>query len=123
MKNILISSTADKPIYQQIYEQISSQIFKGELAPGTMLPSIRTLAKELRISIITIKKALEELEKDNLIYKVAGKGTFVSETTKKDLTSKRDELVIAQLEKDLAYSKKLGITKETLLNLIDKKFN
>ena len=65
--DIIISNTSDKPIYQQIYEQISAQIIKGELESNFWLPSIRTIAKELRISVITVKKAWEELERMGFI--------------------------------------------------------
>jgi DNA-binding transcriptional regulator YhcF (GntR family) len=56
--NIIISGASDKPIYQQIFEQLSAQIIRGDLAPGTALPPIRTVAKELRISVITVKKGV-----------------------------------------------------------------
>ena len=77
--NILISNANDKPIYEQIYTQIRNQILSGELAPGQGLPSIRALAKDLRISVITTKRAYDELEADGFLYTVAGKGCFVAE--------------------------------------------
>ena len=76
--NILISNANDKPIYEQIYTQIRNQILSGALPPGQALPSIRALAKDLRVSVITTKRAYEELERDGLIYTVAGKGSFVA---------------------------------------------
>lgn len=75
--DILISNSSGVPLYEQIEEQIKSQILSGELAEGDALPSMRILAKDLKISIITTKRAYEELERDGFIYSVTGKGSFV----------------------------------------------
>jgi len=75
--DILISNSSGVPLYEQIEEQIKSQILTGELAEGDALPSMRVLAKDLKISIITTKRAYEELERDGYIYSVTGKGSFV----------------------------------------------
>lgn len=77
--DILISNSCGRPIYQQIYDQVKSAILSGELREGDMLPSIRALAKDLRISVITTKRAYEELERGGYIYTAAGKGCFVSQ--------------------------------------------
>ena len=77
--DILISNSCGRPIYQQIYDQIKVAILSGELREGDMLPSIRALAKDLRISVITTKRAYEELEQGGYIYTAAGKGCFVSQ--------------------------------------------
>lgn len=77
--DILISNSCGRPIYQQIYDQIKAAILSGELREGDMLPSIRALAKDLRISVITTKRAYEELEQGGYIYTAAGKGCFVSQ--------------------------------------------
>lgn len=77
--DILISNSCGSPIYQQIYDQIKVAILSGELREGDMLPSIRALAKDLRISVITTKRAYEELEQGGYIYTAAGKGCFVSQ--------------------------------------------
>ena len=116
--NIIISNTSDKPIYQQLYEQISSQIVKGELESDFCLPPIRTIAKELRISVITVKKAWEELERNGFIYTMVGRGCFVSDLTSNQRKAKRDELVIRQIEKDIAYYKELGIPLNDLIKII-----
>ncbi len=76
---IIISNANNQPIYEQIYVQIKSAIISGDLQPGALLPSIRNLAKDLRISVITTKRAYDELEKDGYLYSVAGKGSFVAE--------------------------------------------
>ncbi len=75
--NLIINNASGAPIYEQIEEQIKSQIMTGELAPGEALPSMRVLAKELRISVITTKRAYEDLERDGFIESVVGKGSFV----------------------------------------------
>lgn len=76
---ILIDNRSGKPIYEQITDQIREQILAGELEPDAALPSIRSLAKDLRISVITTKRAYEELEQEGFLYTVAGKGCFVAE--------------------------------------------
>ncbi len=74
---IIVSNTSTKPIYEQVYSQIKAQILSKELKEGDMLPSMRVLAKELRISVITTKRAYEELERDGFIVSQTGKGSFV----------------------------------------------
>lgn len=76
--NLIISNTSGLPIYEQIVTQIKGRILSGELEEGEMLPSIRALAKDLRISVITTKRAYDELEREGLICTVAGKGCFVA---------------------------------------------
>ena len=76
--NIIISNSSAQPIYEQISAQIKSKIISGELKEGDALPSMRLLAKELRISVITTKRAYEELERAGFIVSVTGKGSFVS---------------------------------------------
>ncbi len=76
--NIIISNQSGKPIYEQIAEQVKALILNGELAEGDALPSLRLLAKELRISVITTKRAYEELEREGFIVSVPGKGCFVA---------------------------------------------
>lgn len=76
--NLFIDNKSGYPIYEQIYTQIKTQIISGELKEDEPLPSIRNLAKDLRISVITTKRAYDELEKDGFIYTVAAKGCFVA---------------------------------------------
>lgn len=116
--NIVLSSTSDKPIYQQLFEQISAQILKGELTYGTALPPIRTVAKELRISVIPVKKAWEDLERAGFIYTITGKGCFVAPLLASELDSKRDALAVDKLKKDIAFYKGLGLSLDALLALI-----
>ena len=76
--NIIISNSSGQPIYDQISSQIKSMILSGELAEGDALPSMRFLAKELRISVITTKRAYEELEREGFIVSIPGKGSYVA---------------------------------------------
>ena len=76
--NIIISNSSGQPIYEQICSQIKSMIISGELNEGDALPSMRLLAKELRISVITTKRAYEELERRGFIVSITGKGSFVA---------------------------------------------
>ncbi|SDT37784.1 GntR family transcriptional regulator [Paenibacillaceae bacterium GAS479] len=116
--NIAISNTSDKPIYQQLFEQISAQIFKGELENGYSLPPIRLAATELRVSIITVKKAWEELERHGLIYTVTGKGCFVANLSLDEMLQKRNEMVMKQMVIDASYYKSIGLTIEEVFELL-----
>ncbi|MDD5017227.1 MAG: GntR family transcriptional regulator [Eubacteriales bacterium] len=118
--NIVISNTSDKPIYQQMFEQISAQIIKGELTRDFCLPPIRTVAKELRISVITVKKAWEELERQGFIYTMVGKGCFVAPLLPDELGSKRNVLAYEKLKKDIEYYKVLGLSLSDILDLIKR---
>lgn len=118
--NIIISNTSEKPIYQQLFEQISAQILKGEMKKGYILPPIRQAAKELNISIITVKKAWEELERSGLIYTVTGKGCFVADLPQAEILQKRDKMLMDQLYKDMEYYKSYGLTLEEIIELLKK---
>ncbi|MCI9122116.1 MAG: GntR family transcriptional regulator [Oscillibacter sp.] len=76
--DILISNSSGKPIYEQICQQIKTQIMDGSLSPGEALPSMRALAKELHLSVITVQRAYEDLTRDGFIETVTGKGSFVA---------------------------------------------
>ena len=121
--DIIISGTSDKPIYQQLFEQISAQIIKGELKEGFCLPPIRTVARELQISVITVKKAWEELERAGFIITMVGKGCFVARLTAVDLSDKRTEMALDKLKKDIEYYKTLGLDMEELIKLIRLYYN
>jgi GntR family transcriptional regulator len=121
--NIVLSNTSDNPLYQQIYTQVCAQIIKGELASGFCLPSIRTVAKELRISVITIKRAWEELERAGFIQTMVGKGCFVAPLKVQELDSKRQKLVCGKLLQDAAYFKSLGLSKSEVLDLISRYYD
>jgi len=95
--DIIISNSSQEPIYQQIVNQIKNLILRGELAGGDPLPSIRSLAKELQISVITTKRAYEELERDGYIETVPGKGSFVAVQNKELLKEQRLRIVEEKL--------------------------
>ncbi|MED1624869.1 GntR family transcriptional regulator [Bacillus pseudomycoides] len=120
--NIAISNTSEKPIYQQLFEQISAQILKGELEGGYCLPPIRQAAKELRVSIITVKKAWEELERCGLINTITGKGCFVAEFSSNEILRIRNEMVIKQMVSDISYYKSFGLTIEEVIELLKKAY-
>ncbi|MBQ6632368.1 MAG: GntR family transcriptional regulator [Romboutsia sp.] len=95
--NININNSSTVPLYEQIQNQIKAQILNGTLTPGEVLPSIRNLAKELKVSIITSKRAYEELEKEGFVETVTGKGTFVA----KQNTERLKETVLYEIENKL----------------------
>lgn len=115
---IVISGKSDKPIYQQLFEQISAQIIKGQLTEGFALPPIRTVAKELRISVIPVKAAWEELERAGFIITMVGKGCFVAPLKSSELTGKRDQMVLEKLTKDIEYYETLGLSMDDLIEMI-----
>ena len=113
---IIIRNTGGQPIYEQIYSQLKAQIIAGVLTPGEALPSIRALAKDLKISVITTKRAYDELEAEGFLYTVAGKGCFVAE---KNLDLIREQQ-LKELENHLTAA--AGLAKscsETVEELID----
>lgn len=118
MMKIILSNSSDKPIYEQIVEQIRSQILYGELSEGTQLPSIRKLAQELRISVITTKRAYEELEREKLIETVAGKGSFVASQNKELMREKKLAEIENKLSEAIKDSKLLNMTLDDLIEIL-----
>ncbi len=115
---ILISNSSPDPIYQQIVRQIKGQIISGELPEGAPLPSIRKLAHELQISVITTKRAYEELDKEGLTDSVGGKGTFVASQNQAFLREKRMKLVEEKLSEALSEARVLGMDHEELREMV-----
>ncbi|QNO15572.1 GntR family transcriptional regulator [Alkalicella caledoniensis] len=118
--DILISTTGSKPIYVQIAEQIQRQILTGELKEGSLLPSIRVLAKELHISVMTSKTAYQELEIQGLIHSVQGKGFYVSPQNTETLEDKKSDLIAGKLEELAEEAKALGIELEQLVKILKR---
>ncbi len=116
--NILISNSSDKPIYDQIVEQMKNLIINGTLAEAELLPSIRNLAKELQISVITTKRAYEELERDGYIVTVPGKGSFVSAQNKELLKEARMRIVEDKLEDAVSAARSIGIPLDELQEML-----
>ena len=115
---LVISNASNLPIYEQIVEGIKRHISSGELREGDMLPSIRALAKDLRISVITTKRAYEELEREGFIYTVAGKGCFVAARSREWM---REDL-LRQIEEHLQELSRLataaGVSGEELCRML-----
>ena len=112
--DIIITNSGELPIYQQIVDQIKPAILRGELGADQPLPSIRVLAKELKISVITTKRAYEELEKDGLIYTMPGKGSFVARHDEHRLDESKKRLVEDKLKEAIEAAKTMGLTKSEL---------
>jgi GntR family transcriptional regulator len=106
---IIISNSSPDPIYEQIDRQIKAQIISGDLAEGEALPSIRKLAQELQISVITTKRAYDELEHEGFINTVSGKGTFVAVQNQEFLKEKKMKIVEEKLAGAVSEAKMLGI--------------
>lgn len=115
---ILISNASPDPIYRQIVQQIKGQILSGELPEGAPLPSIRKLARELQISVITTKRAYEELDREGLIDTVGGKGTFVSTQNQEFLREQRMKLVEDKLAEALSEARLLGLDREEFMEMV-----
>lgn len=120
--NILLSKTADLPIYEQIKNQIKQSILNEELVEGELLPSMRELAKNLQVSVITTKRAYEDLESEGYVVSVVGKGTYVSQQD----TAILREKYVTQIENNLAKvifdSKLIDLSLKELMELIEKKY-
>ncbi len=123
MKNITVRNTSQTPIYQQLYDQISSQIIHGDLDADELLPSIRTIAKELRVSIITIKKTWELLESNGFIYTIQGKGSYVKDHSKTMLIEKKKQAVKNILKNSLMDCKEYDLTKDELIQIVDELYD
>jgi GntR family transcriptional regulator len=115
---IIISNASPDPIYEQITRQIKSQIISGELQEGEALPSIRRLAMDLQISVITTKRAYEELEKEGFVDTVEGKGSFVAMQNKELLREKKMKIVEDKLAEAVSEARLLGITRAELEEML-----
>lgn len=116
---IILSNASPDPIYEQIARQIKNQIISGELEEGAPLPSIRMLALELQISVITTKRAYEELEKEGFIDTVGGKGSFVAVQNKELLREKKMKIVEDKLNQAVSEARLLGISYQELQKMLD----
>ncbi len=119
MMNIQINNSSDAPIYLQIKNQIKAQIISGELQVGEQLPSIRFLAKELRVSMITAKRAFDELELDGFINSVQGKGNFVAAQNKELIREEYLKRIEAKLQEAVELSEIAGISNDELVDMLN----
>ena len=115
--DILISNSSPVALYEQIGTQIKNQILNGSIKAGDPLPSIRSLAKELKVSIITTKRAYEELEKEGFIETVIGKGTFVSGASSERLKEAAMAEMESKLEEVILSAKSLGLTLDECIEI------
>lgn len=116
--NIIISNSSGKPIYEQITSQIKQQILSGQLQPHDALPSMRFLAKELRISVITTKRAYEDLEKDGFIYTVVGKGSFVADANHELLREEQLKKIEEHLEQAVEIASQSNVSREEVAEML-----
>ena len=117
--NIIISNSSIDPIYQQIVKQIKSQIINGKLKEGDSLPSIRKLARDLQISVITTKRAYEELDREGFVDTVGGKGCFVSQQNKEFLIEKKRKIIEDKLSQAILEAKLLNIGLDQMLEMVE----
>ena len=115
--DVIVSNASDKPIYEQIYTQLKGAILRGELREGDPLPSIRALAKDLRISVITTKRAFDDLERDGFIYSVQGKGSFVAAKNRELMREEHLKQIEQKLAEALELARQGGISDEELAEM------
>lgn len=116
---VLIDNKTGTPIYDQIYSQIKEQIIGGGLEENEMLPSIRSLAKDLRISFITTKRAYEELEKEGFIYTVPAKGCYVAPKNLELIKEENLKKIEFRFEEIKNLSKLCGLSRDELVSMLD----
>lgn len=116
---IIISEKSSLPIYEQITKQIKEGILNHSLQPDEMLPSIRQLAKELQISVITTKRAYEDLEAEGMIYSVPQKGFYVSPNKVEILKEKRLKLIEESISRAIKEGREAGLTLEELKSMVE----
>ncbi|MCI9006744.1 MAG: GntR family transcriptional regulator [Lachnospiraceae bacterium] len=114
---LIINHSSMQPIYEQISGQIKDLIIHGELTEGTVLPSVRTLARELRVSALTVKKSYDTLELEGFIQTIHGKGSFVSSANQAQMLEEKRREVEAELENAIRKGRSLGMNNEELTEL------
>lgn len=115
---IILNNSSMVPIYEQLMDQIKNEIIEGALAAGTMLPSVRTLSGELKISALTVKKAYDRLEEDGFIVTVHGKGSFVAETDRSLALEACRKTVEDEFEKVILKAQNFGFSKEEIQDIV-----
>lgn len=117
--NLIISHSSMKPIYEQIVEQVKGQIIRGILKADTALPSVRTLAKELKVSALTVKKAYDALEAEGFVITVHGKGSFVAFANQQMMLEEKKKEVEADLETAIRKGRSCGMSDQELKELFN----
>ncbi len=116
--NIFISNTSGKALYEQIYDQIKTLILEGSLRAGEPLPTIRGLAKDLRISVITTSRAYTDLERDGYIYSVVGKGSFVAERNQEFVRERNYTEMEGHISSAVEIANRCGIDEEEFVKIV-----
>lgn len=116
---LFIDNKSGRPIYEQIYTQIKAQIISGALKEDEALPSIRNLAKDLRISVITTKRAYDELEKDGFVYTVAAKGCFVAPKNVELLREENLKKIEGYIERIIQLAATCNLSKNDIIEMIN----
>mgnify|MGYP003309083139 CR=1 FL=1 len=114
---LIINHSSMQPIYEQISGQIRERIIRGDLQEGAMLPSVRVLAKELRVSALTVKKSYDTLEQEGFVTTVHGKGSFVSSANQAQLLEEKKREVEAELEQAIRKGRSCGMTSQEIMDL------
>lgn len=117
--HIIVNNTSMVPIYEQIMDQIKAAVISGELTEDTMLLSVRGLAKELKISVLTVKKAYDHLEEEGFTVTVHGKGTFVAAANQERMKEEQQKEVEKDLEQAIAKGRRCGLTEQEIRNLFE----
>lgn len=117
--HLIISNSSSVPIYEQIKEQIIEQIINSELKENEMLPSIRNLSKDIKISLMTIKKAYDQLESEGYIISIAGKGTYVAPKNEYLIKEKAQKDIEMFIQKAVDIAEKYAITKDDIIDLVN----
>ncbi|HQO08896.1 MAG TPA: GntR family transcriptional regulator [Clostridiales bacterium] len=116
---IIIKNSSPDPIYKQISDQLRGLIITGELKSGEALPSIRNLARDLRISVITTKRSYEDLEREGFLETVGGKGTFVAPQNREFIKEQKLKIIEAKLSEAVDKARMLGLKKNELKEMLD----
>ena len=116
--HIILNHSSMVPIYEQLVEQIKTEILQSRLSEGEVLPSVRKLSAELRISSLTVKKAYDRLEEEGFVTTVHGKGTFVTATDQQVAVEARRKAVEEEFEKALDRAENIGMSKEEILEVV-----
>ena len=116
--DIIISNSSDKPIYEQVSSQIKNKIMNGTLEAGEMLPSMRALARDLHISVITVQRAYEDLTRDGFIETVSGKGSFVASQNKEIIQEEQLRKAEELLQQVVDIGRSHGISYEQMANIL-----
>ena len=117
--HIILNNSSMVPIYEQLMAQVKNKIISGELKENEVLPSVRALSGELRISSLTVKKAYDKLEEEGFVVTVHGKGTYVAETDKQMAIEARRKLVEDDLSVVITKARTVGLTKDDILEMVE----